>query len=123
MALGDLFVPQLISAFLKQAGWGKTANTLVVLLVYIAWTLFSTYTGMRGDLAGQTLQFQLEKLVPAFAAALGVGYASYMILWKNLLGEDMLSLKTSIVKGPETDPVDPEDDDEVVTDDKFTGES
>jgi hypothetical protein len=100
----DLIIPQFVAMLLKQSGFDKRVNTLIVLLVYVGWAAVSTVIGVRGMPHG-TLEQTVSSVITVLPLSLAAGYAAYTTVWKNLLGEETLTAKTSIIKGPEEDPV------------------
>ncbi len=90
------FMPLLIS-FVKQAGWTRSANSIVALVVYIA-------VGVLGvALSGQAIT--LDNIVPLATTLAVVGSVAYGIFWNQLgvsdEGESIdtrLTVFTSIVK-------------------------
>lgn len=100
----DLIVPQFVAMLLKQSGFDKRLNTVIVLLVYVAWAAISVGIGVRGLPHGDLNEY-VSSIITVLPASLAAGYAAYTTIWKQLLGEETLTAKTSIVKGPQEDPV------------------
>lgn len=95
----DALIP-IIVTLLKQSGWDTRWNALLAIVVYAVWTAVSLATGLRAVEGPITF----EVFISSFVTACVTGFVSYQLLWKNL-GEQTLEYKTSIVKGPATDPI------------------
>jgi hypothetical protein len=95
----DALIPGLI-AILKQSGWDNRWNAAVAIGVYVVWTAVSLFTGLRAVEGEVTPEVFISSLVTAMLT----GFVSYQLVWRNF-GEATLEAKTSIVKGPESDPV------------------
>jgi len=101
----DALIPGLI-AILKQSGWDNRWNAALAIVVYVVWTAVSLSLGLRAVEGPVTYEVFISSLVTAMTT----GFVSYQLVWRNF-GEPTLELKTSIVKGPETDEI--LDDDQV----------
>lgn len=82
------FMPVLIS-FVKQAGWSKSANSIVALVVYIG-------VGILGvALSGQ--EINLDNIVPLATTLAVVGSVAYGIFWNQIgAGGENESIDTRI---------------------------
>lgn len=100
----DPLIP-IIIAFVKQAGFDRRWNAWISVAVYAIWTIVSLAAGLRAVEGPITFEVGIQTFVTAAVA----GFVSYQLLWKNL-GEQALEFKTSIFKGPISDPVLDEED-------------
>lgn len=102
----DALIP-IVIAFIKQSGFDPRWNAWIAIVIYIVWTGISLQLGLRlveGPITP-------EIFISSFVTAASTGFVSYQLFWKNLPGdaEQRLEQATSVVKGPETDPVIDED--------------
>lgn len=98
----DALIP-IIVALLKQSGFPAKYNAIIAIASYFAWTAISLWLGIR-VVDGPVTP---EVFIGCFVAAATTGFVSYNLFWSHF-GEQALEDKTSIVKGPSTDPI--EDD-------------
>lgn len=95
----DVLIP-IIVALLKQSGFDRNWNAWVAIVVYIVWTAVSLTLGLRAVPGPVTFEVFLSALVSSAAT----GFVSYQLFWKTL-GEQRLEQKTSVYKGPISEPV------------------
>lgn len=109
----DPLIP-IIVTLLKQTGFPSRYNAWIAIAVYAVWTIVSLVFGLRAVEGPITPEVVLN----TFVTAALTGYVSYQLFWKNLPGdaEAKLELKTSIVKGPVSEPIDTGDEGTDVSD-------
>jgi hypothetical protein len=95
----DAVIPVII-ALLKQSGWDTRWNALLALAIYVVWTGLSLTTGLRAVDGPVTLEVFISSLVTAMVT----GFVSYKLVWSNL-GEQTLEERTSVFKGPISEPI------------------
>lgn len=101
----DALIPIIIALF-KQSGLPSKWNALIAIGIYAVWTAVSLTLNLRSSSEALTI----ETFIPAFVSACVIGFTAYTMFWSHF-GEEALETKTSIIKGPVSDPIPAEEGD------------